>query len=78
MPDGVLQLREYGAKVVVSGLVPVLVHISVPPVLFRNNLARGNADTFVEVTFIQRLNVTVEPPRMVPAVPGTPDAVGNC
>jgi hypothetical protein len=76
-PD-VVQLRTYFVSVVVSAVVPVLVQSCVPPVLSRNSLARGKLETCVEVTFIHRLNVTVEPESISPAVPGTPDAVGNC
>jgi len=74
----VVQLKTYCVRVVVNAVVPVAVQSCVPPVLLRNSLARGKLETFVEVTFIHTLKVTVEPERMTPVVPGTPDAVGNC
>lgn len=73
-----LHVSVYCVSVVVRAVPPVAVHSCVPPVLFRNNFALGKLATFVEVTFIQTLNVTVEPPRIAPCVPGTPVVVGNC
>ena len=62
----------------VSAVVPVLLQSWVPDVLFKNSLALGKLDTLVEVARIQRLKVTVDPDRITPVVPGTPDPVENC
>ena len=56
---------------------PIFEQSCVPERLFRYNFASGKLETFVDVAAIHRVNVTVDPDRITPVVPGTPDGVGN-
>lgn len=48
-----------------------------PDRLFKYSFASGKLETFVDVAAIDRVKVTVDPDRITPVVPGTPDCVGN-
>jgi len=73
----VVQLSEYFVSVVVRAVVPVVEQSCVKELLWTYSLASGKLETFVEVVLIHKLKVIVDPDRITPAVPGTPDGVGN-
>ena len=70
--DEVVHVRVYFVRVVVSAVVPVAVHNSVPLALLRNAFALGNIVPKFAVFFIQRVYVREAPAGMVPETLGTP------
>src|SRR5579859_3619938 len=73
----VVQLRFCLATAVVSAVVPVAVHSSVPAAVFNRTLARGKTVPTEAVFLIHRLKLRVEPLGMTPEAFGTPVWVSN-
>jgi len=73
----VVQLRFCLATVVVSAVVPVAVHSSVPEAVFNRILARGKTVPTEAVFLIHRLKLRVEPLGITPAALGVPVWVSN-
>lgn len=73
----VVQLIACLATVVESAVVPVAVQKRVPVALLSLILARGNTVPVLAVFLMNRLNVSVVPEGITPAVFGSPVCVSN-
>jgi len=75
--EDVVAEKVYLVRVVVSAVEPVAVQKRVPVALFRRSFARGNITPEVDVLFIQRVKVIVDPAGITPDAFGTPLCVSN-